>query len=141
MTDQHADDNKLVAERRAKLDAIRAQCKSNGFPNSFRREDYADDLQAKLGEFDKPTLEEQAHTASIAGRIMAKRGPFLLLQDMSGQIQAYASKDTQKDIKARFGSLDIGDIIGVKGVVHKSGKGDLYVNMDEYELLTKSLRP
>ena len=74
MTDQHADDNKLVAERRAKLDAIRAQCKSNGFPNSFRREDYADDLQAKLGEFDKPTLEEQAHTASIAGRIMAKRG-------------------------------------------------------------------
>jgi lysyl-tRNA synthetase class 2 len=141
MTDQHSDDNKLVAERRAKLDAIRAQCKSNGFPNSFRREAYADDLQSSFAEHEKADLETLGHVVSIAGRIMAKRGPFLLLQDMSGQVQAYASKDTQKDIKARYGSLDIGDIIGVKGTLHKSGKGDLYVNMDEYELLTKSLRP
>jgi lysyl-tRNA synthetase class 2 len=72
---------------------------------------------------------------------MAKRGPFLLLQDMKGRIQSYASKDTQKDIKARYGSLDIGDIIGVTGALHKSGKGDLYVDMAEYKLLTKSLRP
>ena len=60
---------------------------------------------------------------------------------MTGRIQAYADKDTQKDIKARYGSLDIGDIIGVAGALHKSGKGDLYVNMSQYELLTKSLRP
>ena len=72
---------------------------------------------------------------------MAKRGPFLLLQDMSGRIQSYASKDAQKDIKARYGSLDIGDIIGVSGALHKSGKGDLYVDMANYQLLTKALRP
>jgi len=60
---------------------------------------------------------------------------------MTGRIQSYASKDIQKDIKERYGSLDIGDIIGVKGELHKSGKGDLYVNMAEYQLLTKSLRP
>ncbi len=47
----------------------------------------------------------------------------------------------QKDLKAKYGSLDIGDIIGVTGALHKSGKGDLYVNMEQYELLTKSLRP
>jgi lysyl-tRNA synthetase class 2 len=141
MTDQHQDENKLIAERRAKLAQIRENCSANGFPNSFRREAYAADLQAQYGAEEKEALAEHGTVVAIAGRVMAKRGPFLLLQDMSGQIQSYADKTTQKDIKANYGTLDIGDIIGVKGVLHKSGKGDLYVNMDEYVLLTKSLRP
>ena len=141
MTDIQQDENKLIAERRGKLEQIRENCNSNGFPNSFRREFYSADLQAEFGEHEKEQLAELGKVVSIAGRILAKRGPFLLLQDMTGRIQSYASKDTQKDIKARYGSLDIGDIIGVKGELHKSGKGDLYVDMAEYELLTKSLRP
>lgn len=141
MTDQQLDENKLIAERRAKLNAIRENCRANGFPNSFRRENYAQELQEKYGELDKEALIEQDNKVSIAGRIMAKRGPFLLLQDMTGRIQAYADKDTQKALKAQYGALDIGDIIGVAGALHKSGKGDLYVNMEQYELLTKSLRP
>ncbi|WP_218311705.1 lysine--tRNA ligase [Alteromonas antoniana] len=141
MTDQQTDENKLIAERRAKLSAIREQCRANGFPNAFRRENYAEELQAEFGELDKETLQEKDHKVSIAGRVMAKRGPFLLLQDMTGRIQAYAAKEVQKDIKAKYGALDIGDIIGVSGALHKSGKGDLYVNMEEYQLLTKALRP
>lgn len=141
MTDNQQDENKLIAERRAKLSQIRENCKSNGFPNTFRREFYSDELQQEFGELDKAELEALGKVVSIAGRVLAKRGPFLLLQDMTGRIQSYAAKDTQKDIKARYGSLDIGDIIGVKGELHKSGKGDLYVNMTEYQLLTKSLRP
>ena len=78
---------------------------------------------------------------AIAGRVMAKRGPFLLLQETSGNIQAYADKAVQKVLKEQYHGLDIGDIIGVKGALHKSGKGDLYVNMEEFELLTKALRP
>ena len=141
MTDQQLDENKLIAERRAKLSAIRENCRANGFPNDFRRENYAEELQAQFGEVDKEALAEQGNKVSVAGRIMAKRGPFLLLQDMTGRIQAYADKETQKEIKAKFGSLDIGDIIGVAGDLHKSGKGDLYVNMENWQLLTKSLRP
>ncbi|MDO6695351.1 lysine--tRNA ligase [Aliiglaciecola sp. 3_MG-2023] len=141
MTDIQQDENKLIAERRSKLEQIRSECNSNGFPNSFRREFYSQDLQDEFSDHEKEALAELGKVVSIAGRILAKRGPFLLLQDMTGRIQSYAAKDTQKDIKARYGSLDIGDIIGVKGVLHKSGKGDLYVNMDEYQLLTKSLRP
>lgn len=141
MTDQVNEDNKLIAERRAKLSAIRENCRANGFPNTFRRKHYAQELQDALGDKDKETLEAEGHEVSIAGRIMAKRGPFLLLQDMTGRIQAYAAKDTQKEIKAKYGALDIGDIIGVAGTLHKSGKGDLYVNMARYELLTKALRP
>ncbi|MDC8831647.1 lysine--tRNA ligase [Alteromonas gilva] len=141
MSEQQLDENKLIAERRAKLSAIREQCRANGFPNSFRRENYAQELQDKYAELDKETLVEQDNQVSVAGRVMAKRGPFILLQDMTGRIQAYADKTVQKDLKARYGSLDIGDIIGVAGALHKSGKGDLYVNMASYELLTKSLRP
>jgi lysyl-tRNA synthetase class 2 len=141
MTIEQQDENKLIAERRAKLDKIRETCPSNGYPNQFKREHYAQDLQTEFGELDKETLVEHAHVVSIAGRIMAKRGPFLLLQDMTGRIQSYADKPAQALIKEKYGSLDIGDIIGVSGVLHKSGKGDLYVNMAHFQLLTKSLRP
>ncbi|MDG1733407.1 MAG: lysine--tRNA ligase [Thalassotalea sp.] len=141
MTEQVKDENKLIAERRGKLDNIRVNCPANGHPNDFNREHYAADIQAEHGEKTKEELEELQVTYAVAGRVMAKRGPFLVLQDMSGRIQAYAEKVVQKDIKARWGLLDIGDIVGVKGILHKSGKGDLYVNMEEYSLLTKSLRP
>jgi len=143
MTDQaKQDENKLIAERRGKLAQIRENCSANGHPNTFDRKHYAADLQAAHGDKDKETLETETEVYSIAGRIMAKRGPFLVLQDMTGRIQAYADKNVQKEIKANLGGvLDIGDIIGVTGTLHKSGKGDLYVNMNEYELLTKSLRP
>ncbi|WP_305423144.1 lysine--tRNA ligase [Photobacterium leiognathi] len=141
MTDQLQDENKLIAERRAKLDMIRENCKANDDPNDFRRDSLAADLEAKYGEMTKEELEEAGHVFAIAGRIMAKRGPFLAIQDVSGRIQAYASKDVQKELKEKYSGLDIGDIIGIKGALHKSGKGDLYVNMDEYELLTKALRP
>ncbi|NRD75405.1 lysine--tRNA ligase [Shewanella sp. VB17] len=135
------DENKLIAERRAKLEHIRTHCPANGHPNNFDRKHKAADIQAEFGHQTKQDLEGMGIQRSIAGRIMAKRGPFLVLQDVSGRIQAYAGKDVQKDLKDKFQGLDIGDIIGVTGQLHLSGKGDLYVNMEEYQLLTKALRP
>ncbi|CAG9297333.1 lysine--tRNA ligase [Celerinatantimonas diazotrophica] len=140
MTEQVHDENKLIAERRAKLTELRKLGKSNGYPNDFRRDSYAADLEEKHGDKTTEELEELGLVVSIAGRVMAKRGPFIVIQDMTSQIQAYASKETQKALKA-LGGLDIGDIIGVKGALHKSGRGALYVMMDHFELLTKSLRP
>ena len=138
--DNVTDENKLIAERRAKLSAIREQ--RNAFPNSFRRDAYAQDLQEELGDTDKETLEQLDRRASVAGRIMAKRGPFLVLQDMSGRIQAYVDKKKLPEEQLpEIKTWDIGDIIGCEGPVHKSGKGDLYVYMEKVELLTKSLRP
>ncbi|QFU21423.1 lysine--tRNA ligase [Shewanella eurypsychrophilus] len=141
MTEQVQDENKLIAERRAKLEHIRANCPANGHPNNFDRKHKAADIQAEYGNHTKEELEGMDIQRSIAGRVMAKRGPFLVIQDVSGRIQAYAGKDVQKDLKATFQGLDIGDIIGVTGKLHLSGKGDLYVNMEEYQLLTKALRP
>ena len=139
MTEIQQDENKLIAERRTKLSAIRE--KGNAFPNDFRREHLAADLQQAFGEKTKEELEELGNSATVAGRILAKRGPFMVIQDVSGKIQLYADKNAQKDIKERWGTWDIGDIVGVKGSLHKSGKGDLYVNCEEYSLLTKALRP
>ena len=140
MTETQDTENKLIAERRAKLTQIREQ--RNAFPNSFRRNAYAQDLHNELGENGKDELEQLDRRAAVAGRIMAKRGPFLVLQDMSGRIQAYVDKKKLPEQQLpEIKTWDIGDIIGCEGPVHKSGKGDLYVHMDSVELLTKSLRP
>jgi len=133
-------DHKLVAERRSKLDELRKL--KMAFPNDFRRDALAADLQRELGEHDKQALEVLDRHTSVAGRVMAKRGPFLVLQDMSARIQLYVDKKSLPEEHASaIKSWDIGDIVGVHGPVHKSGKGDLYVYIKEAVLLTKSLRP
>lgn len=134
------EDNKLIAERRAKLDAIREQ--RIAYPNGFTPGDQAASLQAELGEMEKAALETLDRKASIAGRLMAKRGPFLAIQDVSGRIQFYVDKKgLPDDLVAEIKTWDIGDIVCATGPVHKSGKGDLYILMQEAQLLTKSLRP
>jgi lysyl-tRNA synthetase class 2 len=139
MSNEVKDENKLIAERREKLNTIREQ--GIAFPNAVTREDKAADLQAEFGEKTKEELEALGHQVSVAGRVMAKRGPFMVLQDVTGRVQLYASKDAQNQLKATCGLWDIGDIVNVSGVLHKSGKGDLYVNLEQFQLLTKSLRP
>jgi lysyl-tRNA synthetase class 2 len=136
---QH-DENKLIAERRAKLADIRAA--GNAFPNDFRRTAHAGELQQRYGEADKASLEEANTEYAVAGRLIRNRGAFLLIQDDTDQIQLYVNRkglgdDTLADIK----SWDLGDIVCARGPIHKSGKGDLYINMEEARLLTKALRP
>ncbi|PXX98129.1 lysine--tRNA ligase [Halomonas sp. LBP4] len=141
---QH-DENRLIAERRAKLAERRRLAESRGesaFPNDFRRDSLAAELAAELGDKEKEALEALGRHAGVAGRIMRKRGPFIVIQDVSGQIQLYVDKkglpaEVLEDVKG----WDIGDIVAGRGPVHKSGKGDLYVMMVEAKLLTKSLRP
>ncbi|MCV6605169.1 MAG: OB-fold nucleic acid binding domain-containing protein, partial [Porticoccaceae bacterium] len=128
MTEQNTqqDENKLIAERRSKLQAMRDEAAATGgtaFPNSFRRDSYCGDLQAEHGEKTKEQLAEAGLVFAVAGRVIRNRGAFMEIQDMSGRIQLYVTKEARPFAK----SLDLGDIIGVKGELHKSGKGDLYV--------------
>ena len=129
------EENKLIAERRAKLSAIREQ--GPAFPNDFRPDHKTQALQEGFGEETKEALEELGKVVSVAGRVIRDRRAFLEIQDGSGTIQLFVTKEARPFAK----SLDLGDIVGVTGVLHKSGKGDLYVNLDEYQLLTKALRP
>jgi lysyl-tRNA synthetase class 2 len=73
---------------------------------------------------------------------MAMRGPFIVIQDVSDRIQLYVDKKKlPEELRGLIKSWDIGDIVGARGELHKSGKGDLYIYIDSAQLLTKSLRP
>jgi lysyl-tRNA synthetase class 2 len=134
------DENKLIAERRGKLAELRD--KRNPFPNDFRRTAMADHLQREYGDSAKEELEQANRTYAVAGRLIRNRGAFLLIQDGADQIQLYVNrKGLGEDTLAEIKSWDLGDIIGASGPIHKSGKGDLYINMKEARLLTKALRP
>ena len=134
------DENKLIAERRSKLDSLREA--GPAFPNDFRRSALAGDLQRDYGDQDKESLEAAGQSFAVAGRLVRNRGAFLLIQDVSGSIQLYIDrKGLDEDTLAAIKSWDLGDIVAAEGVQHKSGKGDLYVNMSTARLLTKALRP
>lgn len=130
------DENRLIAERRAKLAELRASV-DIAFPNDFRPDSTAAGLLVEHGEKSKEGLQGEGHVVSVAGRLIRNRGAFMVLQDSSGTIQLYVTKEARPFAK----SLDLGDIVAARGELHKSGKGELYVQLDNYQLLTKSLRP
>jgi lysyl-tRNA synthetase class 2 len=142
---QAVDEHKLIAERRAKLAAMR----ENGiaFPNNFRRNVMAGELHAHYDGLSKEELEEKGVRVSVAGRMMLRRimgkASFAELKDMSGAIQIYVQRDALPEgfYNDQFKKWDLGDIIGAEGVMFKTQKGELSVRVDAIQLLTKSLRP
>jgi lysyl-tRNA synthetase class 2 len=134
----------LLAQRRAKLDVLREE--GNAFPNSFKRDALAGPLHDQFEQFDKETLAEKAIRVKVAGRMMSQRvmgkASFAHIQDMSGQIQLYVKRDELPEgLYAKFKHWDIGDIVAAEGIVFKTNKGELSVQVDGIYLLTKSLRP
>ena len=140
------DENKLIAERRGKLNLLRSQ-EAIPFPNDFRRNVVAGELQAKYETWDKEQLEAEGIRVAVAGRLMAKRimgkASFVHVKDMSGTIQVYAQRDLLPEgfYEEQFKRWDIGDIIGAEGVLFRTGKGELSIRVDSIRLLTKALRP
>ena len=138
------DENQIIAGRRAKLEALRAN--GNAYPNSFRRDALAGDLHGQFGEVETAVLEALGSRAAIAGRLMLKRvmgkASFGTLQDSSGRIQIFCKIDSLGEAAYElFKSCDMGDILGVKGKVFKTKAGELSIWADSLELLTKGLRP
>lgn len=157
MTQDRHEENKLIAERRKKLAAIRARVERGGkghghanntaFPNDFRRDSMAADLARDYAGHDKDALAKAAKTVSIAGRMMSRRvmgkAAFVHLQDGSGKIQLYVQRDALGAgfYDHEFKHWDIGDIVGGKGELFRTNKGELSVRVSELRLLAKSLRP
>ena len=138
--DLQQEENALIALRKEKLAAERA--KGNAFPNDFRRDSYCNDLQKQYADKTKEELEAAAIPVKVAGRIMLNRGSFMVIQDMTGRIQVYVNRKTlPEETLAAVKTWDLGDIISAEGTLARSGKGDLYVEMTNVRLLTKSLRP
>lgn len=151
MTDKSVDNaqapediNKLMAERKQKLAALREA--GPVFPNDFRRDTVSSDLHKRFDEHTKEALEAEKHTFSVAGRMMLKRvmgkASFATLQDMGGRIQLYVQRDSiGADVYASFKQSDLGDIFGATGYVFKTNTGELSLHVTELRLLTKGLRP
>lgn len=139
------DENKLTLQRREKLKAIREQ-EGIAFPNDFRRNALAQDLLNQYEALESEELETKALRVSLGGRLMTKRvmgkASFAHLQDMSGRLQVFLQRDTLPEgVYEAFKGWDMGDIIGVEGVLFKTKTGELSVRVDQARLLTKSLRP
>ena len=134
----------LIAQRRRKLQELREY--GTAFPNQFRRGNLAADLHARYGASDHDALAHNPVRVSIAGRLMSRRimgkASFAHVQDMTGRIQIYIKQDRlAEDRYEAFREWDIGDIIGATGTLFKTRTGELSVQVDRIELLTKSLRP
>jgi len=141
---EQVDENKLIAERRAKLAAIR----ENGiaFPSDFRRNVMAGEVLAEYEDKSKEALDDIAVRVKVAGRMMAKRvmgkASFIKIQDQSGRIQLFLQRDAiGEDVYKDFKSWDIGDILGAEGVLFRTKTGELSIKVEAIRLLTKSLRP
>lgn len=143
---QPVDENRLIAERRAKLSALREH--GIAYPNDFRRSDFAGDLQATYADGDTWTgeaLESEGRRVALAGRILAKRvmgkAAFATIQDMSGRIQLFLQSTALGATYDAFKGWDIGDIVAAEGVLMRTKTGELSVKADQLRLLVKALRP
>ncbi|HXF67577.1 MAG TPA: lysine--tRNA ligase [Burkholderiales bacterium] len=135
---------RLVAERRAKLRALRER--GPAYPNDFVRQHLAAELAARYGALDGAALEADPVQVAIAGRMMLKRvmgrASFATLRDASGPIQIFVSDgDTGREAHTEFKHHDIGDIVGVEGELFRTRTGELTVRARKVRLLAKSLRP
>ena len=145
-----ADENKIMAERRAKLAAIRE--KGIAFPNDFVPQHKAADLVATYGGKTREELEAEPVPVVLAGRMMlrreaGKKAAFATLQDSSGpaadgRIQVYITLDSAGEAAMEeLRSYDLGDILGVEGTLFKTKVEELTIKVTKLRLVAKAIRP
>ena len=136
---QEQDLSEILKVRREKLAALRAEGRDPFQQTRFDVSHHAQDIKDHFDEL-------EGNEVTVGGRLMSKRGmgkvSFCDLQDKSGRIQIYARKDEMDEEEYnRFKKYDIGDIVGVRGEVFRTQRGEMSVRAKEITLLSKSLRP
>ncbi len=146
MTDQTdiIDIQEQISQRRGKLTVLRSR--GNAYPNHLKRTHLAAEILKTYSDRTAEALLQTPITVQIAGRLMLKRvmgkASFMHLQDMSGRIQLYVTRDTLGiEAYEDFKHWDIGDICGASGQLFYTKTGELSVKLHELQLLTKALRP
>ena len=139
-----AEENHIIAERRAKLAALRAA--GVAYPNDFDRKDLFGDLRAKYGEMSAEELEALAPEVACSGRLMLKRimgkASFATVRDFTGSMQYFVQLNgVGADAYAAFKTFDLGDIVACRGTLFRTRAGDLAIRATEIRLMTKSIRP
>jgi lysyl-tRNA synthetase, class II len=137
-------ENPLRAEKRRKLHELREKG-INPYPHSYAQTHHAGEILAKFSHLNAGDKLEN-EKVSLAGRLMTMRdmgkAAFFNLQDQSGKIQIYIrSQEQNEDSQKSFKLVDLGDIVGVKGFIFKTQKGELSVHAQEFQILCKTLEP
>jgi lysyl-tRNA synthetase class 2 len=133
------DEPEVVRDRRKKLERLRSPG-IDPYSRGFRPTHSTAEARALLGDGERTEL------IALAGRLMVKRlmggSAFADLQDQAGRIQLFASRDIlgERDFDL-FADLDAGDLIGVKGPIFRTRRGEVTLEVHSFQLLTKSLRP
>jgi lysyl-tRNA synthetase class 2 len=142
-TSSEADVNHLIAERRAKLERLRAS--GAAFPNDFRRDSTAEELHVGYDAHPPEWFEAHPTCVTIAGRMMFKRvmgkASFAKLKDRTGLMQIFLQSEALGASYDEFKTWDVGDIVGAEGTLFKTKTGELSVRVERLKLLVKSLRP
>ncbi|MGG7622182.1 lysine--tRNA ligase [Bacillus coreaensis] len=141
----HEELNDQLQVRREKLASLQEKG-LDPFGKRFERSGFSQELINQYGEMEKEELVNKNIAVTIAGRIMTKRGKgkagFAHIQDLKGQLQIYVRQDAVGEEQYEiFNLADLGDIVGVTGTLFKTQVGELSVKVEDFQLLTKSLRP
>jgi len=143
MTEIVLDETDVYHVRKQKLDELREQ--GFDFPNHFRREHLAVDLNSQYAHVAKDAMAEKKIKVVVAGRIVLRRvmgkASFFHIQDVSGRLQIYVRQNDVPERYEQFKHWDLGDIVGVCGELFITNTGELTVHATDVLLLTKSLRP
>ena len=139
------DINDLVLQRIKTLKELRS-LGINPYRNTYSVSDSSQDITDKYGQLTAEELENKKHNCSIAGRVVALRSfgkaAFSHIQDHAGRIQIYVKKEiVGEDSYSLFKKIDIGDFIGIEGILFRTKTGELTVEVEKISLLSKSLRP
>ena len=139
------DINDLISQRIKKLEELRS-IGINPYGNSFRVNDSSGAITDKFGSLSAEELAAKQHHCTLAGRIIALRSfgkaAFAHIQDNDGRIQIYIKKDgVGEDAYSIFKKVDIGDFIGIAGILFRTKTGELTIEVEKFSILSKSIRP
>lgn len=137
MDNKNQDLNEMLQIRREKLEKLKAEGKNPHAIVNYRNRSLSKDIKDNFEEFEGKIVR-------VAGRIMARRGhgnmSFMDVQDSLGQIQVVNRKNIMGDNFKETKGYDIGDIIGIEGKVFKTNQGEISIETEHADLLTKSLQ-
>ena len=135
--------SKVQKDREVKLEKLRS--KGFNYPNDFEKKYEISHLIEEFGKLSKEDLEKKNATACNAGRVVLKREMgkvvFMTIEDFSGRIQAYFSKNNLEDRLEEIKDFDLGDIVGIEGVLFRTKTDELTIEVKDFKLITKSLNP
>ncbi len=139
------DVNDLILQRIKKLQELRA-LGINPYGNTFKVSDSSKDILERYGPLPAEELSKKEYRCAIAGRVVALRSfgkaTFAHIQDSAGRTQIYIKKDiVGEDAYSIFKKIDIGDFIGLEGLLFRTKTGELTIEVERFGILSKSIRP